>query len=411
MRQRWYGLLWLVCSLFACGREHAETARPAAPDGGGGEVTAQNRASGPPAPEAGQWLEIEPGGSTLCSRGTPYHFFVRGGRNDRVIVDFEGGGACWNKLTCSASSSLFRAEARGLDEFKGRIDSGEFGGIYDTDPSRVFADWTIVHIPYCTGDIHWGDAAADYGDGLTIQHRGFVNAKAALDWLYAQYPNPQNIFVAGCSAGAYGAALHSAYIARHYARAKVAMLADSGAGIITDSFLKDSLPNWGAQASLPPFIDALAKTSLEDLHLTDLYKAISSAFPGQRFAQTATQFDDDQIFYYTTMGGNPADWPGLYRQSLERVEQSSSNVRSYVPPGSMHCVLPYPFFYTREVGGVSLAAWTEQLVLGTSIPDSVACEGESCCQDPVCDACKGNTQNPCKFCNSWPPEWSECKRN
>lgn len=414
MRERWWWWFTL-CFMLACSREHTNLFQPrdaGAPDAALDRVsTPENRVNlAPPVPAPGRWIEILPGGNTLCSRGGPYRFFVRGGRTDRVIVDFEGGGACWNKTTCSVSGSLFRDEARTLDSFMESIASGEFGGIFDPDPSRAFADWTVIHIPYCTGDIHWGNAMADYGDGLTIEHRGFVNASAALDWMYAHYPDPRNIFVSGCSAGAYGAALHSAYVAKHYTNARVAMLADSGAGIITDSFLKDSLPNWNAMVALPSFIPALQRP-LEELHLPDLYEAISAAFPTQRFAQTATQFDNDQIFFYTAMGGNAADWPGMFRASLAREEQSSAgNVRSYVPPGSMHCALPYPFFYTREVNGVKLSEWTEQLVLGDSPPDSVACEGDSCCHDAVCDACQGHTESPCNFCKNWPPDWSGCKR-
>jgi hypothetical protein len=403
-----------LTSVSACSREHGSDGAPTPGQPSAGSASEQPPSANhvlvtTPAPAAGQWVEIMPGGDTLCSRGSPYRFFVRGGRKDRVIVDFEGGGACWNQLTCSVSGSLFRDEARTLAEFQSSLAAGEFGGIYDPDPRRAFADWTLVHIPYCTGDIHWGNAAADYGDGLTIEHRGFVNASAALDWLYAHYQTPANIFVSGCSAGAYGAALHSAYIAQHYRQARVAMLADSGAGIITDSFLKDSLPRWNAQVALPPFIDALQRP-LEELHLPDLYEAVSAAFPTQRFAQTATQYDNDQIFFYTAMGGKAADWPGLFRQSLARVENSSPNVRSYVPPGSMHCALPYAFFYTRDVNGVSLADWTEQLVLGNETPSSVACEGDGCCHDPVCDACQGKSEGPCKFCSNWPPTWSACNK-
>ena len=39
-------------------------------------------------------------------------------------------------------------------------------GIYDdTDPRNPFGDWYHVFIPYCTGDLHWGDAVATYGSG------------------------------------------------------------------------------------------------------------------------------------------------------------------------------------------------------------------------------------------------------
>ena len=46
------------------------------------------------------WNVIEPGGDTVCSDGTPYKFFVRPGAADKLMVYFQGGGACWTGGTC-----------------------------------------------------------------------------------------------------------------------------------------------------------------------------------------------------------------------------------------------------------------------------------------------------------------------
>jgi hypothetical protein len=361
----------------------------------------------PGAPAAGEWIEVVPGGDTICSRGTDYRFFVRGGRTDRIIIDFEGGGACWNAITCSIADSLFRDATPTLEEIRAGLASGQIGGLFDDDPTRPFSDWTIVHIPYCTGDVHWGNAEQEYMPGLTIQHRGFVNASAALDWVYGRYEAPETLLVSGCSAGAYGAALHSAYIADHYADARIAVLADSGSGIITDDFLTNSLPNWGAEPNLPPFIPSI-QVPISELTLPDLYRGIGEHFPRHRFAQTAAAYDADQIFFYTAMGGNAEDWPGLFRASIAEIESGLENFRAFVPPGPMHCVSPYPFFYDREVSGTRLSEWTEQLVLGDAIPDTVACEGAECCDDPVCEACATSDDSWCRFCRDWPFDWSEC---
>jgi hypothetical protein len=360
----------------------------------------------PNPPPAGEWIEVVPGGDTICARGTEYRFFVRGGRSDRIIVDFQGGGACWNRIFCSVGDALFSDDTGDLDSFVASIDAGRVAGIFDPDPDSPFADWTIVHIPYCTGDIHWGDAFQDYGGGVTIEHRGFVNASAALDWVYSRFPSPENVFVTGCSAGAYGAALHSAYIGEHYPEASMSVLADSGAGIITDSFLMDSLPNWNAEANLPTFVDGLDQP-ISELTLPALYTAIGRHFPEHRFAQTATAYDADQIFFYEAMGGDAADWPDLFRSSMVDIEGSLPNFRSYIPPGSMHCVTPYPFFATREVDGQNLRDWASDLATG-EMPESAACDGAECCDDPVCDACIGATDSWCRFCEDWPPTWSEC---
>lgn len=364
----------------------------------------------PPPPPAGEWIEVEPGGDTICSDGTPYRFFVRGGDPERVIIDFRGGGACWDPNTCTAADILYTAQAGELAPFLAALDAGQIGGIFDGDASRDFADWTIVHIPYCTGDIHWGDSVQDYLSELTVHHKGFVNASAVLDWVYARYAAPDTILVSGCSAGAYGAALHSAYIADHYSDARITLLADSGAGIITDDFLTASLPNWNAQANLPPFIDALQRP-LAELSLPELYVAVGGHFPDMRLAQTATQYDQDQIFYYTAMGGVAADWPMRFRESLATISTSlPDNFRYYVPPGPVHCVTPYPFYYTREVGGVTLSSWVRDLIEADAPPASVACEGAACCDDPICAACaaSGNADTWCSFCSAWPDAWPEC---
>lgn len=358
----------------------------------------------PGRPAAGEWIAVEPGGDTVCSRGTDYRFFVRGGDPSRVIIDFQGGGACWDASNCGFAGALFSDDVGELDTFVAALDAGIIGGIFDGTDGRAFADYTIIHIPYCTGDIHWGDARTEYTDDLTIEHRGFVNASSALDWVYTRYPAASTILVSGCSAGAYGAALHSAYVADHYPDARIAVLADSGAGIITDDFLTRSLPNWNAEPSLPPFIDSLQRP-LEELSLVDLYTGIGAHFPNLRMAQTAANWDEDQIFFYVAMGGDPGDWNPRFRESLRTIESTIPNFRAYVPPGSVHCATPYPYFHEREVNGVRLADWTQQLVEGDSMPETVACEGAECCDDPVCDECAATdfAAAHCRFCDTWPP--------
>ena len=127
-----------------------------------------------------------------------------------------------------------------------------------------------------------------------------------------------------------------------------------------------------------------------------------------RLAQTGTAYDQDQIFYFSAMGGDPAEWPGRFRASLDRIDAALDNFTAYVPPGSMHCVTPYDFFRTREVNGVRLEDWTSELVEGESLPAPVACEGQSCCDDPICDACGDSIEGRCRFCALWPPSWSGC---
>ena len=235
------------------------------------------------------WTVMEPGGDTVCSRGAPFSYFVRPGTVNKVVVEFRGGGACWSSLTCGFGDSIFQ-ETVTPDPWV--LDESVATGIYDHGNAlNPFKDWHHVYIPYCTGDIHWGDNDATYGSGedqYVIHHRGAVNVRAALDWVHENIPDPEKVFVTGCSAGAYGAIMWSAHLREHYEHAKVYQLADSGAGIITDTFFQDSFPSWKPEGSYPTWIPGLDPATLDRLPL--LYAAIGGFYPEMTLSQYNTAY-------------------------------------------------------------------------------------------------------------------------
>ena len=102
---------------------------------------------------AQEWETVVPGGDTICSDGSPYRFFIRRGDPAKLLIEFEGGGACWNGTTCDAD---IYSKAVTSDPETARK-SGQLQGIYDrTNPSNPLKDFTHVYIPYCTGDAHMG---------------------------------------------------------------------------------------------------------------------------------------------------------------------------------------------------------------------------------------------------------------
>src|SRR4051812_18484919 len=60
------------------------------------------------------WNEFKPGGDTLCARGGEYAFWVRPGTVNKVLIEFSGGGACWNETTCSVAGSVFQDSVEGV---------------------------------------------------------------------------------------------------------------------------------------------------------------------------------------------------------------------------------------------------------------------------------------------------------
>src|SRR5262249_23752223 len=76
------------------------------------------------APEAFPGTEYEK--TTLhpiCSGETPYYFFVKRGSLNKLLVYFQGGGACWNFLTCGLVGTFKRTAVP--DRCRGGTNQGE----------------------------------------------------------------------------------------------------------------------------------------------------------------------------------------------------------------------------------------------------------------------------------------------
>jgi hypothetical protein len=102
-----------------------------------------------------QTTMVLPGGETRCiySYSTPFAFQVIPGDSDKVLMYFQGGGACWDETStkigfCTSDSS-----------------PQQQNGIFDRSKSENhFKDHTVVHISYCSGDVFGGDVVRPYND-------------------------------------------------------------------------------------------------------------------------------------------------------------------------------------------------------------------------------------------------------
>jgi hypothetical protein len=305
------------------------------------------------------WTKIEPGGDTICSRGTPFVYFVHPGTVNRLVVYFQGGGACWSDTSCSIGG-IFKETATDSDN-PGQAPAG----IFDLDnPDNPFKDWFLVFVPYCTGDVHWGDNTQTYtAEGeqdLVINHKGFVNVSAVLDWIQANFEEPEKIFVSGCSAGSYGSVMGAAHVHALYPDVPLYQLGDSGAGVITDAFFTDGFPSWGATENIPDWIPAL-DVPYTELTLAKFYIGVANYYPDDRWSQYNTADDEIQGFFFRAMGGT-GDWGQLMLASIQEIQDNAPNFHSYTAPGAIHCITGDDIFYTREVEGVKFHDWVDDMV-------------------------------------------------
>ncbi len=162
----------------------------------------------------------------ICSDESPYHFFVRRGTVNKLLMFYHGGGACWSHATCGVVGTCDPdVNPAGSDN-----PNNVTGGFADqTNPLNPFKDWHVVIVSYCTCDIHWGDADRTYAGNppVSIEHKGFINAKVAEKWAREHFVNPDEVFVTGASAGAYGALLHGTWLHMVYPASNINVLADA----------------------------------------------------------------------------------------------------------------------------------------------------------------------------------------
>ncbi|PJF35914.1 MAG: hypothetical protein CUN49_08120 [Candidatus Thermofonsia Clade 1 bacterium] len=315
------------------------------------------------AESAPEWEEIVTGGETICGRGAPYAFYVNRGRDQRKLhIHFIGGGACWNGLNCQKSVDLFTDEVIPYEDILHDMSLRQ--GVFDLErPENPLRDYATVLISYCTGDVHVGDRVVNYTPNLTIYHKGYVNAKAALDWVYQNFPEAEKVLVSGCSAGSYGAIMHANSIFSRYPQAMHRLIGDSGVGVITPEW--DGLEKWGFFENLAKELPELADVRGDPFIINQLYVANSKRHPEAIFTQFTTAADRVQAFFYGLQGGR--DWQaGMYTR-LEALE-ALPNFRAFISGGNAHCILPYDRFYTYQANGVPFRDWVAELMEGRAVP-------------------------------------------
>jgi hypothetical protein len=313
-----------------------------------------------------------------------YRFWVHPGDPRKLAVVFDGGGACWDDLTCSFPSGG-RLRKPALQFYTPAIprdvDPSRYGGMLDLEnPANPVHDWTVVAIPYCTGDVHLGSTDRLYDTvghpglpaQITIRHRGYDNFMVVLDWIARNVaPGVSDLLVAGASAGGYGAAAHFPWLARQYPQARLSVLADSSQGVTTPGF-ESGTPGRGSwNVQLPAWVfgtDPSATPSAE------LLRRAAEAYPDGRFAQYTTTEDSVQVGFYAAMRlfyGPPApgsclrvtpDWNQQMLATLVEYRASLPQFRSFVLPGDEHTIIGGDAFYADTPAGVRFADWLRAML-------------------------------------------------
>ena len=308
--------------------------------------------------------------SPICS-GFPgtnptFSFFVKGGRVNNLVVYFEGGGICWNALTCLSRHKIYKTE---ITDASNPV---HLKGIFDlSNPNNPFKDWNFVLIPYCTGDGHCGsnDRLYEYEPGKTrtIHHRGHDNFLVVLKWITENFKQPRNIFVTGSSAGSLGATGNFPWIKEAYPKSKVYVLGDAGVDVTPKEYIGYRREVWNFQ--FPKWI--FGENPPLNISTRDVWKAIAGYYPDSKLAEFTCAWDMIQIYFYDLFlhmvhippsGENVCiDWNAKMLAAV-RDKQELPNYRSYIAAGIQHTIMATPEFYTETSAGVPFLAWLNALM-------------------------------------------------
>jgi hypothetical protein len=316
------------------------------------------------------WTQITPDSpDCACSDGSEFSFFERVADPSKVMFYFEGGGACFTLESCDPNGDPTYSTT-----IEQTVDNlAQRGGLFDQSKSEnPLADYSLVYVPYCTGDVHIGNALTEYSPEVVIEHRGAANAEAALEYLVAQYPEASQVLVTGASAGSVPTPLMAGRVADELPAANVITFGDSSGGYPGVPLVNEFIGNlWGTTNAIPdwPVNDGITAS---EWSIPGLYVQAGLHAPDITFARFDYAFDSVQASF-AALAGVGADAVVDQIDATEAlVEAEGINLSTYVAPGSAHTIIGGDEVYEMEVEGVRLIDWITELVDG-GVPEDVHC--------------------------------------
>ncbi|MEM2086444.1 MAG: pectin acetylesterase-family hydrolase, partial [Archaeoglobaceae archaeon] len=319
-----------------------------------------------------------------CKNGVGNNTFimVRKGSENKVLIYLEGGGACSSYASCGGPASTVTTLEPEFDTGTRPLNSTYVKGIFDVkNPLNPFRNWTMVFVPYSTGDIHMGNRVVKYYNttnplqNKTIYHIGYVNAIVAMRWINAS-GNFDPIVVTGTSAGGFGTILHFYRASEIFGKGIIA-INDAGPG--TAPNVTSALPpaataeRWGSMQSYPP-------QSLPYFADTDTIRFLNWALNGSAggcgnciYALFEDQWDFVIGPYF--QGYNFTDYQARLLSAIASIKANfSTRFCSYLPLSTYHTAFAggynYPAgdrFYNLHIDGYTLVQWINSVLSGNCV--------------------------------------------
>lgn len=356
------GLLALLLILPACGDDATSDDDPAGPGEPPGDTTGEPEPQPEPEPPPnGEWTFLKVDGMECMNDSSTGIGINPVAGSDKLLIFLEGGGACFNDLSC-----IQVAHPNGFTEedLTGIVTGAK--GVFDRDnPNNPFADYNFVFVPYCTGDIHAGVNPNGYGRRNQV---GFLNMSAALAEMQSLFAPPTEVVLTGISAGGFGTIANYEQVREAFdSSIPVTLIDDSGPPlgneVMTECYQNLQAEEWGLDQVLPA--DCPECRIANGGALQNILPYLAKKYPDDRFSIIST-LEDGTIRYFIGFGYPDCEAPDLpmqedvFREAVvklrDEVVAPLENVSMYTLKGEEH-----GFLWSRmdrtEVNGVKLTDW------------------------------------------------------
>jgi hypothetical protein len=301
------------------------------------------------------WVDFP---DSTCDDGSPTGLGVSFTGSPNLAIVLGLGGLCWDATTCWVQNTAVHGPF-GPTQFANAV--GFFAGsILDrTVPGNPLADWNLVTVPYCTGDVHAGNNVMMYDTGSAVhehRHAGYANLLAFLRRLRPTFPNASKVVLAGISSGGFGTLFDFATVRARWPSAQAYLLDDSGPLIPSATFDDTFIASWFSSWRLDLVTDPLCGLACRD-DLSLIFPALAALYPNDRMALVSS-LQDAPVRNVFQLGPDQFE-DAMLTLAVDRLEPTA-NFRYYLVPGQTHAQLANPAGVS--VDGVPLLTWITRLV-------------------------------------------------
>lgn len=226
-------------------------------------------------PKTGKWYAITPKGAKAAD-GKPWHGLLKLGTENKVLVYFLGGGASTDAYTAarphSVKDGFYNAATKDMDFIVHM-------GITGKQKRNPFRNWTVLVMQYATGDFHCGDGEFPYqnleGKDDILYHYGYRNYTEFMKTAMQYVRRPDELLIAGFSAGGFGVSLLAGDVVRNYfpEQKKFTVLVDSSV-MVYDKWRETAEKVWHAPKEI-------SEKLVSDNLTLDGLQALSREFKGR----------------------------------------------------------------------------------------------------------------------------------